>query len=141
LIGGGFSDSLEYPLTINGTLQNGATFAYTEQVMIKPPAPNNLEINLAPIHEVRTSLMKSNPPQVGVYIKGGLRDGCTAFHDIEISREGRTVNIKVTTEHPGDAICPAIYTYFEKNINLGSDFIVGTTYTLNVNDYTTTFAY
>jgi hypothetical protein len=40
LIGGGFSDSLSYPLTINGTTQNGATFVYTKQVIIKqPPVP------------------------------------------------------------------------------------------------------
>ena len=36
LIGGGFSDSLSYPLTINGKMQNGATFVYTKQIMIKP---------------------------------------------------------------------------------------------------------
>lgn len=34
LIGGGFGENLPYPLTINGTLQNGATFAYTKQVRI-----------------------------------------------------------------------------------------------------------
>ena len=34
LIGGGFSDSISYPLSINGTFQNGATFAYTKQVQI-----------------------------------------------------------------------------------------------------------
>jgi hypothetical protein len=39
LIGGGFSDSLSYPLTINGTMQNGATFVYTKQVKIVEP-PN-----------------------------------------------------------------------------------------------------
>jgi hypothetical protein len=99
----------------------------------------DIEIDLAPIHEVRINLMKSNPPQIGVYIKGGLRDGCTAFNDLQITREGNTVNIKVTTQHPRGVFCPAIYTYFEKDVNLGSDFDFGTTYTLNVNDYTTTF--
>lgn len=141
LIGGGFSDSLSYPLKINGTMQKGATFVYTKQVMIKQQTLNNLEISLAPIHEVEVSIMKSNPPQIGVYIKGGLRDGCTTFHDIEIAREGSTVNIKVTTQHPKDTVCPAIYGFFEKYLNLGSDFTIGTTYTLNVNDYTTTFVY
>lgn len=34
LIGGGFSDSLSYPLTINGTTQSGAPFVYTKQVRI-----------------------------------------------------------------------------------------------------------
>jgi hypothetical protein len=141
LIGGGFSDNLAYPLTINGTMQNKTAFVYTKQVIIKPPTVNNPEISLAPIHEVKASLMKSNPPQVGIYIKGGLRDGCTTFNDIEIEREGSTVIIKVTTQHPRDVACPAIYTYFEKDINLGSDFATGTTYILNVNDYSTTFAY
>jgi hypothetical protein len=99
----------------------------------------DVEIDLAPIHEVRINLMKSNPPQIGVYIKGGLRDGCTAFNDLQITREGNIVNIKVTTQHPRGVFCPAIYTYFEKNVNLGSDFAFGTTYTVDVNDYTTTF--
>ena len=102
---------------------------------------DDVEISLAPIHEVKVSIMKSNPPQIGVYIKGGLRDGCTTFHNVAIAREGNTVSIKVTTQHHREVFCPAIYIYFEKNINLGSDFTIGTNYTLNVNDYTTTFVY
>lgn len=37
LIGGGFSDVTTYSLTIDGTLQNGATFAFTKQVRIAAP--------------------------------------------------------------------------------------------------------
>jgi hypothetical protein len=37
LIGGGFSDNISYPLRLEGTLQNGATFAYTKQVRIMEP--------------------------------------------------------------------------------------------------------
>jgi hypothetical protein len=109
--------------------------------LVSGACSSSVEISLAPIHEVTASIMKSNPPQIGVYIKGGLRDGCTTFNDIEITREGSTINIKVTVQHPKDTFCPAIYGYFEKNINLGSDFTVGKTYTLNVNDFTTTFTY
>lgn len=50
--------------------------------MINQRMLHNIEISLAPIHEVKVSIMKSNPPQIGVYIKGGLRDGCTTFNDI-----------------------------------------------------------
>jgi hypothetical protein len=92
---------------------------------------DGIEISPAPIHEVKVSLLKSNPPQIG----------CAAFNNIEITREGSVVNIRVTTRHPTDKACPAIYTYFEKDINLGSGFNFFTTYTLNVNDYTTTFSY
>jgi hypothetical protein len=141
LLGGGFDDTLLYPLTIKGTMPNGDTFTYTRQVMIKPQTPNSPEISLAPIHEVKVSIMKSNPPQIGVHIQGGLRDGCTTFNDIETTQDGNTVNIKVTVQHPVEAVCTEIYGYFEKDVNLGSDFTAGATYTLNVNDYTTTFVY
>lgn len=104
-------------------------------------ALEDYEISLAPIHEVNIDLLMSDPPQIGVYIKGGLADGCTKFNNIMITREGTTVNLEVTVRHPKDTACPAIYTYFEENITLGSDFTSGTTYTLNVNDFTTTFQY
>jgi hypothetical protein len=37
LIDGGFSNNVLYPLTIEGTLQSGATFSYIEQVEIVEP--------------------------------------------------------------------------------------------------------
>jgi hypothetical protein len=126
------------------TVQSGKiTTAVMDGVwdMVNQQMLDSIEINLAPIHEVNVTILMSNPPQIGVYIKGGLRDGCTKYHDIEVAREDDIINIKVTTEHPKDVFCPAIYTYFEKDVNLGSDFTIGTTYTLNVNDYTTTFKY
>jgi hypothetical protein len=100
----------------------------------------DVEIKLAPMDEVRVYIMKSNPPQIGVYIKGGLPDDYTTYHDIETTREGNTINIKVTVQRPRGVDCPAIYTWFEKDVNLGTDFAFGTTYTLNVNDYSTTFS-
>ena len=38
LIGGGFSDTVLYPLTINGTLQSGVSFGYTKQIKITQPS-------------------------------------------------------------------------------------------------------
>jgi len=40
LIGGGFSSSRSYPLTINATLQNGTNFVYTKLVQIAQPPLN-----------------------------------------------------------------------------------------------------
>jgi hypothetical protein len=37
LIGGGFSDNISYPLRLEGTLEDGSTFAYTKQVQITEP--------------------------------------------------------------------------------------------------------
>ena len=103
------------------------------------PTPPNLEIKLAPIHEVKISYAKSNPPQVLVTIKGGLPDGCSKFYDVSYQITGKTVDIKVTIERPRDAVCTAIYGYFDQTVNLGSNFTKGDEYTVNVNDQTTTF--
>lgn len=101
----------------------------------------DIEISLAPIHDVQVNIAESYPEQVFVYIKGGLRDGCTTFHDLALERNGNTINITVTTERPRDAICAQVYGYFEKSVALGSDFTSGKTYIVNVNDTTTIFQY
>jgi len=98
-----------------------------------------LEIRLAPIHEVRVNIAESYPPQVFVYIKGGLSDGCTAFHQLTTERRGNTIYIEVATQRPKGAICTQVYGFFEQNVNLGSDFTSGGTYVVRVNDMTTSF--
>jgi hypothetical protein len=101
--------------------------------------PPGIDITPAPIHEVTVAFLESQPVQVSVHIKGGLRDTCTKFHEIKTSRSGTQVNISVTVERQRDAICGQVYTFFEKNVNLGSDFTSGKTYTLKVNDNVSTF--
>jgi hypothetical protein len=99
----------------------------------------DIEIKPAPIHEVNISFTKSLPPDVIVYIKGGLPDGCTTFHSLKTERSDHDVKITVTVQRPKDAICTEIYGFFEKHENLGSDFTRGETYTVVVNDKSTTF--
>ena len=101
----------------------------------------SIGINPAPIHEVDVRFAESYPVQVFVYIKGGLSDGCTVFHDLIVEREADTITITITTERPRNAVCPAVYGFFEKNVALGSGFIAGNSYILKVNDVTTTFVY
>jgi inhibitor of cysteine peptidase len=108
-------------------------------VACQPGGGNGLEIRPAPIHEVRVAIAESYPPQVMVYIQGGLSDGCTTFHELKTERSGNMVNITVTTQRPREAVCTQVYGYFEQNVNLGSDFISGQTYTVRVNDKTTSF--
>jgi heat shock protein HslJ len=60
LISGGFSDNISYPLNINGTLQNGATFAYTKQVRIVAPTQTNQQTDIAePTDELAGSQWKA----------------------------------------------------------------------------------
>ena len=104
-----------------------------------PSVGGEVEIKPAPIHEVRVNTAESYPPQVFVYIKGGLSDSCTTFHELKTERSGNNVNIEVTTQRPRDAICAQVYGFFEKNVSLGTDFTSGDTYIINVNDQTTSF--
>ena len=103
------------------------------------PSGDGVAVSLAPIHELDVRVAESFPPQVFVYIKGGLADGCTTFRGLEVERSGNTIEIEVTVQRPRDAVCTQIYSYFEQNINLGTDFISGQTYTVKVNDKATTF--
>lgn len=102
---------------------------------------SGMEIKLAPIHEVQISIAESFPEQIFVHITGGLADGCTSFHDLTTERTGNKIIIEVTTERPKDAICAQVYGYFEKSVNLGSDFTSGQTYIVEVNGTTETFEY
>ena len=112
-------------------------FIITVPVSCKSDA--NSEIKLAPIHEVNINIAESYPPQVFVYIKGGLSDGCTTFREARVNRNGHKINIEVTVQRPKNKVCTAIYGYFEENVALGSDFVSGETYTIQVNTETRTF--
>ena len=103
------------------------------------PAEPGIEIRLAPIEEVQVNIAESYPQQIFVYIKGGLSDSCTTFHDLTTERSGTTINIEVTTQRPRGKECAQVYSFFEKNVSLGTDFTSGETYTINVNDETTSF--
>lgn len=98
-----------------------------------------MEVRLAPIHEVRVNIAESFPPQIFVYIKGGLADSCTVFNEVTTERSGNTVNIRVTTKRPREAVCAQVYGYFEQNVALGTDFTSGEIYIINVNDQATSF--
>jgi inhibitor of cysteine peptidase len=100
-----------------------------------------IEITAAPIHEVDIMIAESFPEKIFVLVKVGLPDGCTAFNDFSIETDGNTVNITVTIKRPKDAICPAVYGFFENNIALGSNFVRGETYTVSVNGVCAEFTY
>jgi hypothetical protein len=99
----------------------------------------DIEISPAPIEDVSVDVTQSQPPQVAVHIKGGLRDTCTTFHDLTVKRTSNTINIKVTVQTREDEFCGHVYTFFEKDVNLGSDFIKGENYDIIVNGEATTF--
>lgn len=96
----------------------------------------------APIERLDVLTRESSPPGYTLYIVSGLPSGCARFHSAEVTgRAGATITVVVLNTVPADprTECTAIYGYHEANLDLGQDFTPGTTYTVNVNDKTTTF--
>ena len=114
-------------------------FAGCSELVLERLNDEDIEIQLAPIESITIMMLTSDPPQVQVYLKGGLADSCTTFNDLNVERSVSTFKITVTVRRPSDAVCAQVYNTFEKYENLGSDFVPGETYTVHVNDQTTSF--
>ena len=94
----------------------------------------------APIDDIQVVIRESNPPQVSLSIKAGLPSGCAQRESHSIVRNSDTFTVRVLNSMPtGDVACTMIYGIYELTLDLGRDFHAGGTYTVNVNDRTTTF--
>jgi hypothetical protein len=103
------------------------------------PAPGRQTVP-APIDEVQVVIRDPNPPQVTLSVKAGLPSGCAQRESHSVSRAGDTFTVRVLNSMPtGNVACTMIYGTYELNLDLGRDFRAGGTYTVNVNDKTTTF--
>ncbi|HYE85057.1 MAG TPA: hypothetical protein VEA16_01790, partial [Vicinamibacterales bacterium] len=98
-----------------------------------PSATERREV-AAPIDSVDVRILESSPPQYMLHVKAGLPSGCAEKNRHDVQRAGETISVSVLNWVPaGDPPCTAIYGSYELNINLGSDFRRGTTYTVTVN--------
>jgi hypothetical protein len=94
----------------------------------------------APIDRLEVVMRESNPAQVALKITAGLPSGCAKQGSHSVSRSGDTVTVIVLNTIPtGNPICTMIYGQYDLSVDLGSNFAPGTTYTVRVNDKTTTF--
>ena len=94
----------------------------------------------APIDQIQVVIRESSPPQLTLNITAGLPGGCAQRESHSLGRTGDTVSVRVLNSVPtGNVVCTMIYGTYELNIELGSDFRPGATYTVQVNDKTTTF--
>ncbi|HUG04995.1 MAG: hypothetical protein WEE03_11530 [Chloroflexota bacterium] len=103
------------------------------------PAPGRQTVP-APIDHIEVVIRESAPPQVSLNIKAGLPSGCAQRDSHSLTRTGDTFTVTVLNSMPtGNPICTMIYGTYELSIDLGRDFRPGATYTVQVNDKTTTF--
>jgi hypothetical protein len=102
----------------------------------------SLQRVLAPIDAVDLRIAESFPPQYFLNVTSGLPSGCARFDEYEVERSGTTITVTVWNLEPAPGagvVCTLIYGFAEHSIALGSDFGSGETYTVHVNEETTTF--
>ena len=124
--------SLDPTPTPGSSAQTGQTGGAPNGPMKKEPAP---------IENVEIVVQESMPPKYVARVTYGLPSGCAQPGGHEVKREGDQIQITVSILLPADpnTVCTMIYGIDTVNIDLGSDFTSGTTYTVQVNDQTTTF--
>ena len=94
----------------------------------------------APIDKLEIATLESFPPQYVAQIMAGLPNGCAKPYTYSVQRSANEIDITVLNSEPSGAVaCTAIYGDYELNLNLGSQFQPGTTYTVKAGDKTATF--
>ena len=119
--------------SLDGDTAPGGTTGTAVPVMVEAPAP---------IESVAINIAESFPPQSFLAVTSGLPNGCVEFGGYEVTGDGDTVTVTVTNMEPEDLAmisCTMVYGLVESNIALGSDFEPGVTYTVLVNDKSTSF--
>lgn len=103
-------------------------------------APGSFQLVPAPIDRLEFRIRESAPPQYSLYVQAGLPSGCAKQHSHSVTQTGDTFIVQVMNSLPtGNPICTMIYGTYELNIEIKGDIRPGRTYTLKVNDKTTTF--
>ena len=126
-------------LSLMAILLVGAVAVASGRGDLTPAAPGRQTVP-APIDDIQVVIRESLPPQVTLIVKAGLPSGCAQRESHSVARSGDTFTVRVLNSMPtGDIACTMIYGSYELNIDLGSDFRVGGSYTVNVNDKATTF--
>ena len=110
-----------------------------ERAPSSPSSPGRQEV-LAPIDGLDVRVLESSPPQYMLNVRAGLPSGCAEKNRHETRRGADAITVTVLNWMPtGSPPCTMIYGSYELNINLGSDFRSGATYSVSVNDKRTTF--
>jgi hypothetical protein len=116
---------------------NGRPFSFIAHGGIVPP---DQTLAPAPIESIDVSATLSLPPQYVAHIVAGLPGGCAEPAAHNVWRGGNTITIDVLNFMPsGDQVCTDIYGTYPVDVNLGSDFVSGETYTVDANGTVATF--
>ena len=87
---------------------------------------------LTVIENVDAMILESFPAQISLHITGYQPDGCTFPVQVEQTREGNIVSVKIYRILPPDIMCTMQLVPYDENIKLDGSFESGD-YTIDVN--------
>ena len=134
----------EYAKYVEHTFPLGSDFVpgvnYTVEVNnVTETFVAGVMIYLAPIHDIGIWADESLPPQYSVDVVSGEPSICDHFSSHNVTRASNTtVIVEIFNLRCGTG-CPAVYSYVENTIPIGSDFVSGGNYTVVVNNVTENF--
>ena len=99
-------------------------------------------IEVAPIEEdegINIWADESSPPQYFLYVVSGQSHSCVKFDSYNVTRAGNTTIVVEVLNRECGWVCADVYSTTEHNIPLGSDFVLGVNYTVEINDVTVNF--
>ena len=82
---------------------------------------------------------ESLPPQYFLYVVTGQRNSCVKFYSYNVTRAGNTTIVVEILNWNCGLACAEEYSTTEHNIPLGSDFVPGVNYTVEINDVNVNF--
>lgn len=96
--------------------------------------PSGRRLDRAPVHEVSLAVV-SGTTRLQVRFVTGLPGGCAQYLGTTVERSGNTITLVPWNTMPTALVaCTAIYGYQTHLIDLGEQFVSGTTYTVLVGD-------
>jgi len=94
---------------------------------------------LANVESIEILILESFPVQIRVVARGNHPDGCTSIVDTDVTQEGNTFLVAITTFRPPDQVCTQALVPFEETIALDVLGLPAGAYTVDVNGVTGTF--
>ena len=99
----------------------------------------NMETVLAPIEDLHIWADNSSPEQYFVDVASGEPDSCYEYSGYDVTRYENKVRVEILNIHYIRDGCAEIYSIVEHTIPIGSDYLPGVNYTVEVNDVAETF--
>ena len=95
---------------------------------------------LAPIYDMEIWADNSSPQHYFVDVVIGEHTSCDSFDSYNVTRAGNTtIRVEIVNKHITGEPCAEYLKYVEHTFPLGSDFVPGGNYTVEINDVTVNF--